>query len=389
MKILSTSWYFFQDNKDEWKVSKDGCRIMVSNICEYLGRKVDSYLFFGSKAVPNMDYGHIHVLDNRIYLPAGIRSNDNIKEWQVGLKERFRECLLEIKPDYVLIHDGGDFSRNCIEVCEKEGQPFSYVNHLFFGKKEKVGSEAEREWEEYVYSHIEWKTIAVGKGVKKRILETYPEIREKQICAIPNGTTYHGEEVENHLDDQYGLYGKKVLACVGSLQHRKNQMQLIPAFLQLPKMYREKIAILICGRDTKKEPIKDQLLNEIARNQLDQNIIYLGECDEEEMKKIYTRADGLIMPSISEGLSLVAMEMISYGKPVIMFADNETAYDIGDPNVVVLAKDHTEHSLSDAIQYWYDRNWVKAEIMHYASYFSMERVTAEYINYCANQIKRS
>ena len=106
----------------------------------------------------------------------------------------------------------------------------------------------------------------------------------------------------------------------------------------------------------------------------------------DEMKKVYSVADALIMPSLSEGLSLVALEMLTYGKPVIMFADNETAGDVNDSKVVVLAQDHSDQSLAAAIMEWYDRDWDDTYIKKYSNYYSMERVADEYIEYCNNTL---
>ncbi len=95
------------------------------------------------------------------------------------------------------------------------------------------------------------------------------------------------------------------------------------------------------------------------------------------------------MPSLSEGLSLVATEMLSYGKPVIMFSDNETAGDINDPKVAVLAKDHSDQALADAIVEWYERDWDEKYIKEYSRYYSMERVADDYIAYCRKRISTS
>ena len=382
MKIISTSWSFFQKHESEWIVMKDGCRIMVSNICEYIGKKETSYLFIGSSAVPDMSYGNICILDNRKYLPGNRRTNENIGEWQDALKSIFREYLRIIQPDCVLIHDLGEFSINCMRICDEEGQIFAYVNHLFIGRRGGDIFDENHKWEDIIYSNKRWKTIAVGSGVKRRILEEHPGIEEEQIHVIPNGTSLCGEIAKSDMDGRYDLYGKKVLVCVGSLQPRKNQLQLVSAFARLSKEYKEKIVIFFCGKDSVREPVSTQLLNEIKKNGFEKNLIYLGECTEDDMKKIYTRADGLIMPSLSEGLSLVVTEMLSYGRPIIMFSDNETAEDINDNKATILVTNHSDQALADAMIEWYKKDWNEEYIRQYSRYFSMERVADDYISYC-------
>ena len=113
----------------------------------------------------------------------------------------------------------------------------------------------------------------------------------------------------------------------------------------------------------------------------------MGECDRAEMEKLYTVADGLIFPSLLEGLSLVALEIMTYGKPIIMFSDNETAVDISNPEVVVLAKDHSDQALADAIRKWYETDWNMNTIKEYSHQFSMERVAQNYVSYCEKRIE--
>ena len=88
------------------------------------------------------------------------------------------------------------------------------------------------------------------------------------------------------------------------------------------------------------------------------------------------------MSALCEGLSLVALEMLRFGKPVIMFSDNETAEDVNDDKAVVFAKDHSDQALANAIEEWYNRKWDDVYIRNYSDYFSMERVADDYIRYC-------
>ena len=144
----------------------------------------------------------------------------------------------------------------------------------------------------------------------------------------------------------------------------------------------ENIEILLVGKDSKTYPTKDMLLQAIADNGLQDVIKYLGVFEQKEMKNIYSIMDGLIMPSFAEGVSLVALEALTFGKPIIAFYDNETLQDVNDSRAVVEAKNHSDKALAEAIEEWYDREWDENFILNYSKHFRMERVAQEYVNYC-------
>ena len=378
MIILSTVWNLFDSTAQELNVSRNGASIMVYNICDYIGQREKSYVFVGNRAVTNTKYNHVEVLDNNRYLPENRR---DIEMWQKGLSVRFGEILEEYKPNYVLIHTGGTFSLNCIKICIERKQKFSFVNHLYFGQNNfRYNDEESLRWEEEVFGNYDIPIVTVGLSMKEGILRDYPNLND--VVSISNGTSYHGEIVENNFRKKYNIEEKKVLICSGSFQPRKNQIQLINAFKLLPNNIKEKIVILFCGKDSERIPTKDNFIKEISANGFDKSLIYIGTYSSEDMKKVYSIADGLVMPSLSEGLSLVALEMLTYGKPVIMFSDNETAGDVNNPNVAVLAKDHLDQTLADAIVEWFNRDWDEGYIKSYSEYFCMERVADEYIEYC-------
>ena len=217
------------------------------------------------------------------------------------------------------------------------------------------------------------------------MLTDYPNFPYERVVAIPNGTTFCGEKKEPLLKSKYNLLDKRVLICVGRVYNRKNQRQLPSVFRILPEYIKNNIKILVCGKTSSESDLKE-FSNEIDKNDAREDVVYIGSLDEEEIKTLYSVADGLIMPSLSEGLSLVAIEMLTYGKPVIMFSDNETAGDIYDEKVCVLAENHSDQALANAIVRWYENQWDEDYIKNYSKYYNMERVADDYIKYCKQRL---
>ncbi len=386
MKILSTAWTIFTYNGNAYEIKRNGGSIMIADICDYIGRTEDSYLFVGSERVPRMDYGNIHVIDNGAYLPER-RMVNNIGEWHEGLKKAFRECIDTIDPDYVLVQGGMEFSSNCMEICKEIGQKYAFVDHLFQGNQDVAMNHKVRTWEDKVFADSTLNVIAVSTNMRRRILNTYPNLDPRKIIAIPNGTPYMmKEDILRNFRQELKLGDKKILLCSGSLQPRKNQMQLVNAFKLLKKETQQDVVILFCGNDSLKYPTRQKLEDRISREGLNESLIYIGTFSREEMHDLYASVDALIMPSLNEGLSLVALEALVYGKPVIMFSDNETAGDVNDSCATVMVDAHSDEALAKGIEEWYGRSWNTDKIMEYSKYFNMERVAEEYLKYIRGRL---
>jgi len=382
MKILSVSWNVFEYKNEGYIPEKNGGSIMISDIAEYIGRIVDSYLYVGNIRTGDAKVGHINLCSNKKYLPEH-RTKENINEWQEGLKKGFIELVEQSKPDYVLVHGAGDFAYSIIDICIEKKIKVAFVCHLYLGKKEGLdASKEELDKEDKIFEVPDLKIITVGTGMRSRILKERPAIKEENIVAIINGTKIEFEPPTDKFIDLYKSVGKKVLVCSGSLQPRKNQIQLVRACGCLRKDVLENIEILLVGKDSKTYPTKDMLLQAIADNGLQDVIKYLGVFEQKEMKNIYSIMDGLIMPSFAEGVSLVALEALTFGKPIIAFYDNETLQDVNDSRAVVEAKNHSDKALAEAIEEWYDREWDEEFILNYSKKFRMERVAQEYVDFC-------
>ena len=381
MRIISTVWALFDYKNNNIEVLRNGGSIMIYDICEYIGRIEESYVFIGNCRTKNDNVGSVHVLDNRKYLPP-FRDVNNINQWQEGLQRRFKELLIELKPDFVLVHGGLDFSTNCIHVCMELDQPYAYVNHL--GLSGNAGYKMplrEEEWERKLYSIPKINIISVGNGMRNKILRENKQLSISQVHAIPNGSPLVGDKSVEYGRPDRRARNKKTLLCSGSLQPRKNQLQLVEAFRLLPDKVRNNVKVLFCGNYSEKNGYKDALINRIESYGLKDSLQYMGVFSRDEMIDIYSSVDGLVIPSLSEGLSLVAIEMIAFGKPVIMFYDNETAGDLNDNKAVILIPDHTNEALAQGITEWYVREWDSKYIRDYSQYYNMDRVAEDYIAY--------
>ncbi len=383
MKVLSVTWLVYDEKLEQFSKNYTGGGVVIKNICEYIGRKCESYLLIGKFRLPEMDLGHIHLVGTD--KEENIQDDNSSEMHLRTMTNAFVRALKEIEPDIVNIHGLGIFSVRCIRECISQNIPYVYTEHLYIGLEQKIaGYERHQEWEKSLYSiSKDIRIIVVSSGMKEKILSDFPQICSENITVIKNGTDFRAVKVENNLRQKYGLEKKKILLCVGTILERKNQCQIVRAFQLLPNDMKEQLAVLFCGLDR----MEGMLQRKIEEAGIQEKLIYVGAVENEEMKEYYSIADGLIMPSRAEGLSIAALETIAYGLPVIMFSDSECAMDLNDEEVVCLAKERSDQELANAMIRWYQKDWDKNYITEYSKFYSMERMAEDYLKYYRERTK--
>lgn len=379
MKILSVAWAINDSRLREFTHNVTGAGIVIRNLAEELGKNIDSYLFVGKYILPETKLGHITLVKTDYeFERSGI---DDLSENEIHLQRMTRafiRALETIKPDVVNFHSSGDLTLRCMKVCIEKSVSYVFTEHLFIELDQTYGSyERYVEWEKSILKTPDLKIIAVSTGVKKKILQAFPSLLQTNIKVIPNGTDFEKIPEDIVLKSRYCTENTKVLLCVGTIMVRKNQRQIVKAFQLLPEAVKNTLKIVFCGKDT----MKGALQNDIAEAGLEDCLICVGAIDSNEMKKYYSIADGLIMPSLAEGLSIASLEAISCGLPIIIFSDSEYADDLSDNRVVCFAQERTDFGLAKAIEDWYDREWDRDYIIDYAKFFTLERMANDYIEY--------
>ena len=158
------------------------------------------------------------------------------------------------------------------------------------------------------------KIITVSKDNYKLLNEIFPDVANKTVL-IPNGYNdevfflkqYDKEEILNKL----GLYKKynKIVTYVGKLVEVKG----IDILLKAATLYqRNDVLTLIVG-----EGILLENLQKMVKKLKLQNVVFIGNQTQENLRKIYNISDVVIVPSRSEAFGLVIIEALACGTPVI------------------------------------------------------------------------
>ena len=113
-----------------------------------------------------------------------------------------------------------------------------------------------------------------------------------------------------------------VILTVGRLHPRKGQLLIIEALQALPAAERARVEYWLVGGNSK-ENYEQRLREAAARSGV--TVRFLGHAPDEELDRIYARADIFAMTSINhrqsvEGFGLVYLEAAAHGLPVVAHA---------------------------------------------------------------------
>jgi len=152
--------------------------------------------------------------------------------------------------------------------------------------------------------------IAVSRSVMDDFLQ-HTGLGPERIRVIRNGVRQLAvpEPVARNLRDRLGLGDGPVIGVVGRLAREKG----IDLFLRAASLLRSRHPnwrFLVAGGG----PLRRELEDMAATLELNGSIVFTGEIQDPE--SVISALDILVVPSVSEGLSLVALEAMSLGKPV-------------------------------------------------------------------------
>ena len=189
------------------------------------------------------------------------------------------------------------------------------------------------------------KMIAISHNNNQDIINIFKEQSHK-VALMPNGYdphVFYKEKVEkNEILKSFGIDRefKKIVCFAGRLTKNKG----IDILLKSAKMYEtDDILTLIAGDGQEYEnlyPLKEKLNLK--------NVYFLGDQNQESLRKIYNLSDVLVVPSREEAFGLVALEGIACGIPVVATKVGGIP-DIITPEVGILVEKENVEELTQAI----------------------------------------
>ena len=160
------------------------------------------------------------------------------------------------------------------------------------------------------------RVITISEYAKRLILRQYPELKEKvfMLPSAVDGSAFIIKKKNQALIDKFGIAGRPIILSLARLStpEHKGQDRVLAS---LPYVL-EKIpnaVYLVVGGGT------DERINAVIKDhpELANSIIFAGPASDEERVDYYNLGDVYVLPSKFEGFSIVFIESLACGVPVV------------------------------------------------------------------------
>ena len=154
--------------------------------------------------------------------------------------------------------------------------------------------------------------VAVSEFTKNIIINRYAVPKEK-VMVIHNGCdTFEPAKLEPMLTE-LKAQGKKIVLYHGRITIQKGVDYFIRAARKIVDVDPSVVFVISGWGD-----MTNQIIEQVGRLQLSNNVIFAGALWEEERDRMYQSADLVVMPSVSEPFGLVPLEAIQHGTPSLI-----------------------------------------------------------------------
>jgi glycosyltransferase involved in cell wall biosynthesis len=180
--------------------------------------------------------------------------------------------------------------------------------------------------------------IADSQQTKQDIIELLGIAHDK-IDVVYLAADDHFRHVPNYVStlQKYKLPEKYIL-FVGTVEPRKNLIGLLKSYFILKKEYGcpEKL-VIVGAKGWKFTPIFDW----VKEHHLEEQVLFTGFIDDEDLPAIYSGASVFVMPSIYEGFGIPLLEAMQCGTPVIGSNVTSIPEIIGEAGLLIAPDDHS------------------------------------------------
>ena len=163
------------------------------------------------------------------------------------------------------------------------------------------------------------KIITVSKFTYQELIKLGTE--HEKISIISPATDIDKRcysDKQGEISNRHHLKDKLILLTVGRIVKRKGHLQVLKSLSSIIQKYPNLVYLI--GSEG---PAKKVLQDYISKNNLENNVIFLGEIPESDLPSYYKIADIFVMPTLNlengdkEGFGIVYLEANAFGKPVI------------------------------------------------------------------------
>ncbi len=277
----------------------------------------------------NPDVIHLHNLHG-YYLNLPILFRYLNEEYNGKIFWTFHDCwpITGHCPHFILA-ECEKWKRECYQCANKKQYPISYgIDH----------SKENYRWKKAAFTSLKDLTIICPSNwVKQTVGQSF--LKDKKAVVVSNGIDQNifYPRTETTALEKYGIPNDmKIVLGVASIWDPRKGLN---DFLDLAKGLEDDYRIVLVGLSKKQKKMMPANIIGILRTE-----------NREELAQIYTRADIFINPSWEETFSLVTVEAMACGTPVIAMRSSAVQELIKEENGVLLDNNSVEEYMR-AIRY--------------------------------------
>jgi 1,2-diacylglycerol 3-alpha-glucosyltransferase len=241
----------------------------------------------------------------------------------IPLSFKAKKIITEFNPDLIHIHHPFVLSSVAIMYSKQLGIPKILTIHTQYDQyayyvaplPQKLTQEAIKK----IVSNLADKTdcIVTPSESMKALIKNYG--MKNRIEVIPNAIKLSTFREKNELGclkirKRYNLKeDEKIILFVGRVATEKSIDKIIKALGIIKKHGISKTKLLIVGNG----PARDELVHLVQALGVEEEVIFCGEVNYEEIRYYYKIADVFTMTSASESFGIVTIEALASGLPVL------------------------------------------------------------------------
>ena len=305
--------------------------------------------------------------------------------------------ILQNKEDYDVIYTHYWLSGLVGERMKKTfNLPLVHIYHTLAFMKRKALESENREHssrlrsEEHI-ARVADAIISSSLHEMQNLIDEYhiSSSKIKLISPGVNPTLFFPVEHGRAPRDVQRKKGERILLFVGRIDPVKGLMTVIDALSMLRKEEKPlydhlKLFIIGGGRKDKDLPRNHEyirLAESIRKNSLEEKVVFLGSKKQNQLRRYYSVADALVVPSLYESFGLVAAEALACGTPVIaskigelesIIEDGKNGLSFYSEDPVSLAR--TLKRFFSAPNHYWEKERIRADIL---KSFSWKKTAAE------------
>lgn len=270
-------------------------------------------------------------------------------------KWRLRRKLASIAPDVIDAHEAGKYAGAALGIrC-----PTVVTLHGIRHRERRIEgalSYIYRGWHVSIAERFCVKNARHIIAISPYVLEEFGDLISAEVHSIENPIAEKFFTLEDRPEPNRVLFA-------GLLNRRKQVLELLQAMVKVRRSIPTAQLRLAGDRDSRDGGYYFTELQEfVAREQLQENVRFLGSLSEDELLKEYAACSLLVLPSVQETAPMVIMQAMAAGKAVVSTRVGGIPYLVQDGQTGLLVESGDVPALAQALVNLLESNTVRVEM---------------------------